>query len=195
MVGEGLFGPDRPVVLSAGGSAFYDRVGERFGAAVFGNRPVIRVIRSGCYLTHDTLGYEAAHRRLLGETRLALPPGRLVAAIEVWTHVQSVPEPGRAILTAGKRDVSHDMSLPRPVAWFRPGAMERPAPAPVDWAVTALNDQHAYLAVPEADAAGPRVGDMVALGIAHPCTTFDKWDVLLVVDADMTVVDAVRTFF
>ncbi len=49
--------------------------------------------------------------------------------------------------------------------------------------------------MPEADGAGPRVGDMVALGIAHPCTTFDKWDVLLVVDADMSVVDAVRTFF
>jgi D-serine dehydratase len=193
-----LFPPGRPIVLSAGGSAFYDRVGERFAAVDLGGRAIVKVIRSGCYLTHDTLGYEMSYARILKETRLTLPPGRLTAAIEVWTYVQSTPEPGRAILTAGKRDVSHDGALPKPVAWFRPGAMDRPEAAPVDWAVTALNDQHAYMAVPDGSGpggGGPQVGDMVALGIAHPCTTFDKWDLLLVVDADWTVVDAVRTFF
>ena len=40
-----------------------------------------------------------------------------------------------------------------------------------------------------------RVGDMVGFGISHPCTTFDKWDVMAVVDDDYNVVSAIKTFF
>ncbi len=193
-VSEDLFPAGAPIVISAGGSAFYDRVGERFGPASFGNRSVIKVIRSGCYLTHDAIGYETAHQRILRETRLTLPEGRLQAALEVWTYVQSRPEAEKAILTAGKRDVSHDSHLPVATAWFRPdGSMPNPAPLPDGHVVSGLNDQHAHFAIP---ADSPlQVGDMVALGIAHPCTTFDKWDVLLVIDAEGGVVDAVKTFF
>jgi D-serine deaminase-like pyridoxal phosphate-dependent protein len=58
--------------------------------------------------------------------------------------------------------------------------------------VSALNDQHAYLEV------GPGteldVGDWVDCGLSHPCTVFDKWQLLPVVDGD-TVVDLVRTWF
>lgn len=188
-----LFADGAPIVLSAGGSAFYDRVGERFEQADLGGREVVKVIRSGCYLTHDTIGYDAAYGRILRETRLTLPPGRLEAAIEVWAHVQSRPEPGRTILTMGKRDVSHDAGLPVPVAWFRPGAMSAPAPMPRGYAVLALNDQHCHLGTPGESPLA--VGDMVAFGIGHPCTTFDKWGLLMVIDPDYTVVDAVRTFF
>ncbi len=193
-VAEGLFPPSSPVILSAGGSAFYDRVGERFGPALFGDRPVLKVIRSGCYLTHDAIGYEKAYDRILRETRLRLPEGRLHAALEVWAYVQSRPEPGKAILSAGKRDVSHDSHLPVVTAWYRPsGDMREPQTVPPGHVVSALNDQHAHLALP---ADSPlRVGDMVSLGIAHPCTTFDKWDVLLVIDAHGNVVDAVKTYF
>lgn len=193
-VEEGLFPPGSPVVLSAGGSAFYDRVGERFGPAVFGDRPIVKVIRSGCYLTHDAIGYEKAYQRILQETRLSLPSGRLMPALEVWTYVQSRPEPCKAILTAGKRDVSHDSNLPVATAWYRPdGSMAEPAALPEGHVVSALNDQHAHFAIP---ADSPlRFGDMVSLGIAHPCTTFDKWDVLLVIDARGDVVDAVKTYF
>jgi D-serine dehydratase len=88
---EGLLPQEAPLVLSAGGSAFFDRVGERFGAAAF-RRPMLRVLRSGCYLTHDSLAYAAAFRRVLGETSLRLPPGGLEPALEVWAHVQSRPE-------------------------------------------------------------------------------------------------------
>ncbi len=193
-VAEGLFPPATPIVLSAGGSAFYDRVGERFGPAVFGDREILKVIRSGCYLTHDTIGYESAYQRILRETTLRLPPGRLIPALEVWAYVQSRPEPTKAILTAGKRDVSHDSHLPVATAWFRPGsAMSGPEPIPAGHAVAALNDQHAHFALPSDSPLA--VGDMVALGIAHPCTTFDKWDVLPVIDADGAVIDAVKTYF
>ena len=40
-----------------------------------------------------------------------------------------------------------------------------------------------------------KVGDMVGFGIGHPCTTFDKWGLLMIVDADYRVVEAVKTFF
>ena len=57
-----------------------------------------------------------------------------------------------------------------------------------------LDDQHAYLSVP-ADA-GLAPGDLVCLGISHPCTAFDKWRVIPVTDDDYRVVDAmVHTFF
>ena len=39
------------------------------------------------------------------------------------------------------------------------------------------------------------VGDMVGFGIGHPCTTFDKWSLLPVVDDDHRMVDIVVTAF
>lgn len=190
---EGLLTGQGPIVLSAGGSAFFDRVGERFAAASLGGRSLIKLIRSGCYLTHDTLGYAASHERILRETRLKLPPGRLEAALEVWAYVQSRPEPTKAILTMGKRDVSYDGPLPAPLCWFRPGVMAKPEPIPFGHQVTGLNDQHCHMAVPRES--GLAVGDMVGFGIGHPCTTFDKWQLMMIVDEDYTVVDTIRTFF
>ena len=154
---------------------------------------MLRVLRSGCYLTHDSLGYAAAFRRVVDETTLRLPPGGLEPALEVWAHVQSRPESGRTILTMGKRDVSYDSSLPVPLHWYRPGAMARPEPMPRGHAVLALNDQHCHLGTPGESPL--QVGDMVGFGIGHPCTTFDKWGLLMVVDEDYHVVDAVKTFF
>ena len=61
-----------------------------------------------------------------------------------------------------------------------------------------MNDQHAYLRLPEeADmrVADLRVGDLVGCGISHPCTTFDKWAVLLLVDDDYNVQRAINTLF
>jgi D-serine deaminase-like pyridoxal phosphate-dependent protein len=61
------------------------------------------------------------------------------------------------------------------------------------WTVTELYDQHACLRL-DADAAlGP--GDVVSLGISHPCTTLDKWRVLVVLDDDDVVIDIVHAFF
>ena len=189
---EGLLGPE-PLVLSAGGTALFDRVGEKFNAANLG-RPLLKVLRSGCYLTHDDLGYSASFRRIMLETSLKLPPGGLEPALEVWAYVQSRPERGRSLLTLGKRDVTYDSALPVPLRWYRPGgAMARPEPMPAGHNVLALNDQHCHLGTPEESPL--QVGDMVAFGIAHPCLTFDKWAVLMLVDDDWNVTGAIRTFF
>ena len=36
---------------------------------------------------------------------------------------------------------------------------------------------------------------MVGFGISHPCLTFDKWLVMMLVDDDFHVIGAIRTFF
>jgi D-serine dehydratase len=190
---EGLLQSDAPVVISAGGSAFFDRVVERFDLVAF-PRPVLRVLRSGCYLTHDSIAYAAAFKRIVSETSLKLPEGGLEPALEVWAMVQSRPEAGRTMLTMGKRDVSHDAGLPVPLRWYRPdGSMDGPADMLPGHEVVALNDQHCHLVTPPDSPLKP--GDMVGFGISHPCTTFDKWSVLMLVDEDYRVTRALKTFF
>jgi D-serine deaminase-like pyridoxal phosphate-dependent protein len=58
--------------------------------------------------------------------------------------------------------------------------------------VVKLNDQHAYLRL---GGAGVQVGDWLEFGISHPCTVFDKWPMIPVLDDDGRVVDLIRTFF
>ena len=93
----------------------------------------------------------------------------------------------------GKRDVSHDLGLPTPVRWARPGRPDGPWAEPGSWRITTLYDQHARLELP-ADA-DLQAGDLVGCGISHPCTAFDKWQVLFEVDDQYRVLGAVRTFF
>ena len=59
--------------------------------------------------------------------------------------------------------------------------------------VTGLNDQHCHIAVPPESPLA--IGDMVCFGISHPCLTFDKWQVICVVDDDYNVLSAIKTFF
>lgn len=188
---ERLFAPGR-TILTAGGSVFFDLVASGFAGAGLGELVDV-VIRSGCYLTHDSAILDRMYQELLARApdARALGPG-LRAGLEVWTQVQSRPEPTRVILTMGKRDVSFDADLPIPSAWHRPGATDSPRPLS-EHRVVSLNDQHALVDVP---ADSPlEVGDLVSCGISHPCTTFDRWPVLLVVNEAYDVLVAVRTYF
>jgi D-serine dehydratase len=188
---EGLFAPG-PVILSAGGSAFYDIVAARL--AVAGVAEPLLVIRSGCYLTQDSKLYRNFFERIQARSPVAAKlAGGLMPALEIWAYVQSRPEPGRLILTVGRRDISHDIDLPVLISWFRPGDGGVPKPLPGDHQVVELNDQHAHVTVPTTSPL--RLGDMVALGISHPCTTFDKWQIMYLVDDAYTVTGAIRTFF
>ena len=189
---EGLFGAE-PAILTAGGSAFYDLVMQALSRARLSRPPQI-VLRSGCYLTHDAGLYERSFRAVRERSAVARDvDGAFQNALEVWAYVLSVPEPRRAILGAGRRDFGHDAAMPAPLKIFRPGRDTKPKSTPVGWEVAAVNDQHAHVALPEgADIA---VGDMVALGVSHPCTTFDKWRLILVTDEAYAVTSAIQTFF
>jgi D-serine dehydratase len=107
--------------------------------------------------------------------------------------IQSIPEPGLAILNVGKRDVSFDIHLPRAEKWFRRDLHRLPQPMPVMTTTTQINDQHLFLEVP--DHSPLRIGDMIGLGISHPCTTFDKWRLLYVINDDYDVTEGILTFF
>jgi D-serine dehydratase len=178
------------VIVSAGGSAIFDLVVPGLKPAL--SRKVLGLLRSGCYVTHDQGFYKrmvSAVNRRLGCTE----SGGLRPALEVWAAVQSLPEPGLAILTVGKRDISYDLGMPIPLAISPLGTREI-QPAPAVWSVSGMNDQHAYLRLGDAPAA-LKVGDRVALGISHPCTTFDKWRWMAVVNDSYDVVDAIVTCF
>lgn len=182
---EGLI-EARPLWLSGGGSALFDLV-----APVLAGRPGrLGLLRSGCYVCHDHAHYGRYMQAM--DARLGTPLGApsLRPALEVWTQVLSCPEPGLALLNAGRRDLSFDQGWPVPVWQGRGGT-----PAPAGWQVTGLNDQHAYLRWDPAVADGPAVGERVALGPSHPCTTFDKWAWMAVADEDDRVVDAITTQF
>jgi D-serine dehydratase len=189
---ENLFAPGR-ILLSAGGSAFFDQVTKAFRAAAL-EREVQVVLRSGCYLTHDSKMY----RQFFDDMRdrgfeINGFGDSLQAALELWAYVQSTPEPGLAIATLGKRDVSFDVHMPLPQQWFRPGVHARPQDLGAGFEVTGLSDQHAFVTLP--DDSPLRVGDMLSFGISHPCTTFDKWQLLYVVDDKYRVIEGIRTFF
>ena len=168
------------------------------------SRKVLPVMRSGCYLTNDHGTYQQAMGEIAAREAAAglasggaARTGSLLPALEVWSVVLSRPEPNLAILSMGKRDASHDIGLPKALYRHRPGVAGAAAPAdlPAGAEIVKMNDQHAYLRWPEDAAADIQVGDLLGCGISHPCTTFDKWPLLLLVDDQYNVQQAINTFF
>ena len=179
------------VILSAGGSAFFDVVVRELTDGRAGGRAPAVVLRSGVYVAFDHGLY--AGMAPGGGTRAAgrgQPGPALEPALELWAHVLSRPEPGLALACAGRRDVSFDAGLPVPLRFRQAGGQLIPAAGS---RVSALDDQHAYVRLAAGTGLAP--GDLVCLGVSHPCTTFDKWRVIPVVDDSYHVVDAVHTFF
>jgi D-serine dehydratase len=185
---QNLFDGDE-VLISAGGSAIFDLVVPGLQTRL--RRRVQGLLRSGCYVTHDQGNYKRMMSAVAQRTGCGTG---LQAALEVWASVQSCPEPGLAILAVGKRDLSYDWEMPIPLAVCARGT-RTVRPAPAHWKIGKLNDQHAHLQGTDAQHPALQVGDLVCLGISHPCTTFDKWRWMPLVDADYTVVDAIVTCF
>jgi D-serine deaminase-like pyridoxal phosphate-dependent protein len=180
----GRFSGVDEIVVSAGGSAWFDAVADVFAEIPELSLPVLKLLRSGAYVSHDD-----GHYRKLTPFNRVPEEGALEPAFRLWTQVVSRPCAEQAFVNAGKRDAAYDLDLPFAQVIRRDGA-ERPA---TGVSVTALADQHAWLSTtPEADL---EVGDWVGLGLSHPCTSFDKWPLIPVAEADGTVVDYVRTFF
>jgi len=182
------------IILTAGGSAAFDIVARDLPMQL--SKPVLTILRSGCYVTHDSGFYNRMLEGVKARSGAAWQarPG-LQPALEVWSQVQSCPESGLAILTMGKRDASFDLEMPIVSKRYRRGADTAPQPVPASWKIANMNDQHAYLRFSADADAAPQVGDFIGCGISHPCTTFDKWRALFTVDDDYRVTGAIRTFF
>lgn len=163
-------------VFSMGGSAFPDRVVDVL-PTVDDVPGTARVLRSGCYVTHDHGTYARVS-----------PIPDLRPALSIRAIVLSVPEPGLAIVGAGKRDLAYDAGLPILLsAQSATGVDKREASG----SIRSLYDHHAVLV----EAADLDVTDVVDLGLSHPCSVFDRWPQFLVTDAKGQVIDRWSTDF
>ena len=164
---EALLGEE--VLVSAGGSAWFDRVVKALEGQWLDGHRVRAVLRSGASVTHDDGFYRE-------RTPFNREPddGALAAALEIWAQVLSTPEPGLAIVGMGKRDAPFDEGLPMAEGLT----------------VTRMNDHHTYLT-----GGSPAVGDLLRFGLSHPCTAFDKWRFIPVADDADVVVDVLHTYF
>ncbi|MEU3045540.1 alanine racemase [Streptomyces sp. NPDC006984] len=182
----GLLANTDEIVVSAGGSAWFDAVAEVFAELPPLSAPVLKLLRSGAYVSHD----DGHYRRLTPFNRVS-GEGALQPAFRLWAQVLSRPTADQAFVNAGKRDAAYDLDLPQVqvVRDARTGEL-RPAEGIT---LTGLSDQHGWLRT--GPGARLEVGDWVGLGLSHPCTVFDKWQLIPVVERDGTVADFVRTFF
>ncbi|MEE5101541.1 amino acid deaminase [Pseudomonas alliivorans] len=186
---KGAFALDRPIV-TASGSAWYDLIAEAFDAQAVRER-FLSVLRPGSYVVHDHGIYKDAQCCVLdrrAELSEALRP-----ALEVWAHVQSMPEPGFAVIAMGKRDVAYDAGLPNPLRRYKAHVMPASGDDVSNCKVTAVMDQHAFMTV--APGCELKVGDIIAFGTSHPCLTFDKWRSGCLVDDDLRVIEPFSTYF
>jgi len=201
--GQDLYPDEGDLLVTAGGSAYFDEV-----ADVLAHRhdpqgrrgPATRVLlRSGAYIVHDDGFYrgisplsraaESRPEEQRGQDARSGPSGPsgrsgagggFRAAIHGWATVVSRPEPGLVLVDAGKRDFSFDEGLPEPQLLRRLG---HSTVHPLDGAqCTSMNDQHTFVTIPPHTAL--EVGDVVRFGLSHPCTVFDKWRGLVVIDDD-----------
>ncbi|HEY5149296.1 MAG TPA: alanine racemase [Mycobacterium sp.] len=171
------------MIVTAGGSTHFDLVAE----ILIGDWRTI--VRSGAYLTND----DGLYLRTSPLTRPGAQSDGFRAAIHVWAQVCSRPEPGLALLTMGRRDVSFDQDMPVPQR-LRCGTGWSPDRLSGS-EVVKLNDQHAFVKLARAAEEAVQVGDWIEFGVSHPCTVFDKWQLIPVLDDDDRVIDLVRTFF
>ena len=187
LIDENLLDAREEIIVTAGGSLYFDRVVEamRQLLCLFSNIKV--VLRGGCCVTHEA-----------GENDCLSPLGgrgfaqhTLQQALELWGLVTSLPEPGLAILNFGKRDAPFDKGPPIAFALKRPDAQVEPLNS--EPKILSLNDHHARLSIPPS--LDLSLGDLVGFHIAHPCTAFDKWRLVPVVDDSYRVKDAILTFF
>ncbi|MFF0446823.1 amino acid deaminase [Streptomyces sp. NPDC004609] len=178
-------GEDR-IIVSAGGSAWFDAVADVLAEIPELSRPVLRLLRSGAYVSHD----DGHYRRLTPFNRVP-GEGSLHSALRLWAQVVSRPSAEQAFVNAGKRDAAYDLDLPEAqvVRDARTGET-RPA---TGIEISGLSDQHGW--VRTAPGADLEVGDWIGMGLSHPCTSFDKWQLIPLVEADGTVTDYLRTFF
>jgi D-serine dehydratase len=203
---SGKFGTRTEVILTAGGSSYYDRVVEKFATARTKRTRV--VLRGGSYLTYDHGFYRKKLNDLVQRGALSGPQSKFspkddfAPALEIWAMVQAIHESGVAVLTMGIRDLPYDLGYPTPVRQYRDGKLvDRILPEAYDdmsksegqFVITSSNDQHCYMSFPAG--ADLKVGDVIACGISHPCTAFDKWDVLYRVDKNFNVIGALKTCF
>ena len=166
---------DQQFVISAGGSAYFDIVARELNKF---EKPRRLLLRSGGYITHDHRYYEDIYP-------FASSDRSFQPAIEVWAQVISKPEKDFGVLNLGKRDIGNDLHNPIPIKSYDGQVKSFSA------VIEKLNDQHGYLRGKQEFS----LAQLIGLGISHPCTTFDKWGLIPLVNDDYDLIDCLQTFF
>jgi D-serine dehydratase len=180
------------IIITAGGSAWYDIVCKVFTKEQRSSDLKV-IIRPGCYVAHDQGIYEQAQQGVLARSELACKlENELESCLEVFAYVQSLPESGRAIIGMGKRDVAFDAGMPTANTHITQQGVVSPAPS--NWRVEKVMDQHAILTY-DGEKFELKVGDIISFGTSHPCLTFDKWRYINVIDDNFNVMDIYKTYF
>jgi D-serine dehydratase len=193
---EGFF-DCKPALLTGAGSEWYDVVADVFSAACQ-NNAMLPIIRPGSYAISDKGVYEVSQKKLMKRSELARSIGSgLQSALEIWAYVQSVPEPGFAVVGMGKRDVAFNTGLPQPVLYHRPAPYSRtdntsPVALKSGWETFDVMDMHSLIRFPKDIDLKP--GDILAFSTSHPNLTMDKWRSVCIVDDDYRVIDTMQTF-
>ncbi|MER9557560.1 amino acid deaminase [Mesorhizobium sp. M0323] len=188
-------GGDTPLIATAGGSVYFDKVVAALSPLVSRDGNATLVLRSGAIFFHDHGVYDRSLGALDARDGFAIGGVGASArnsfhpALRLWAEVLSRPVPGLAICGMGMRDVSFDQGFPKVVTIFRAGKQLPKARAEV----FKLNDQHAFLTIASGDDIA--VGDVVEFGISHPCTCLDRYRVIFGADAAGYVRHAFPTYF
>jgi D-serine dehydratase len=183
-----VVGSEKTMTITAGGSMYFDEVIARLEPiARQGNARL--VLRSGAIFFSDDGLYKRAleaveARGITGQLGRSIRP-----VLSLWTEVLSQPEPGLMICGFGMRDAPNDQGMPIIRRAFRDGReIDIGDPAPV---VEKLNDQHAYVR----GNAALRIGDVLELGISHPCTALQRWRLVYGINEQGLIVDILTTHF
>ena len=179
--------PGRPLIVSAGGSAYFDVVARALAPARRQTATPRVLLRSGALFFADHGIYARAFAELDRRGGLVIDGARHSAAegfrpaLTLWAEVLSRPEAGLAIAASACAMPPSIRDCRCRCASFATASRSKGSPR---LSVTRLNDQHAFLSVaPDGPLA---VGDVIAFGISHPCTCLDRWRVIFGVDADGT---------
>lgn len=179
---HGLFAGNEPPLLTVGGSDVFDVVEERVRQHLASVASYRLVLRSGCYLVHDHGHY--AEVGPSSQPDWPYPP--FEGSLVVGATVVSRPQADLALLNVGRRDIGFEAGRASVIDPLPSGGG---SPLPI----VKLNDQHAFVRPPSPS--DLPVGTLVQVGISHPCTTLDKWRVLMIADDDYNIVDAAATIF
>lgn len=191
LIAKNAFSSKTEIIMTGAGSVWYDIVCQQMQQSHLPDN-IRYIIRPGCYVTHDNGIYQQSQLALKKRHTLDCPPeGDLLPALELCAFVQSLPEPGLAIIGFGKRDVAFDNGLPQAIAHYRKGK-SLPLVAG-QFKTVKLMDQHAMLHYTEN--AELNVGDILIFGTSHPCITFDKWRTLYFIDDQYNIIQSVTTYF
>ncbi|MBC2887024.1 alanine racemase [Ochrobactrum sp. CM-21-5] len=185
-------GLQRSLLLTAGGSLFFDRVVAAWASHLQIDGNLTIMLRSGAIFFHDHGVYERGIKQLdarrgFGETQAS---SAFRPALRLWAEVLSRPEPETVICGFGMRDVAIDQDFPKALTLYRNG---QKYDVFADATVQKLNDQHAFIQC--AADADVTIGDVIEFGISHPCTCLDRHSLIYGLDETATVINAYPTCF